>query len=443
MRRTVNHRVRDPAARAWVLLIVLTLGPACATTPSEPAAGARVPTVAPSAVPLPPPEIPPEVEAAWLELRAGARLEAPTASSPEGRTLAGFALLRQGDNAGARTAFEAALADRPELAVAAYGLGLTALAENRPQQAREQFEAALAADPQLARAAMQVRALRITEVQGALTRAEAAVRQGDLQGAADAYRAALTGAPDVAALYMRLAEVERTREDVAAAIAVLELGRRRAGDEPALLRRLGGLYRQEGELGRANEVYGRLAALSPEDERAQALAEEVRRSFEEASLPPEYRDLPDAPVITRQELAAILAIHLEEFMPGEGDEAVIVSDLMDQWAAPFVQRVVQWDVLDVYQNNAFWPEMEVRRSMLVEAAYRTLEAVGLAAEAPRAGVEDPPREHLLYVPVQVVVGLDIMQARPDGSFELLERVTGAEAIATTERLVAAIRRLQG
>ncbi len=103
--------------------------------------------------------------------------------------------------------------------------------------------------------------------------------------------------------------------------------------------------------------------------------------------------------------------------------------------------MVAWQVLDVYQNNAFWPDLEVTRSMLVEAVHRVAERFGMAADAPRPRLQEPPPEHLLYRPVQVVVGLGVMDAAADGAFDLLEPVTGQEAIRTAERLASAVRRL--
>jgi hypothetical protein len=83
--------------------------------------------------------------------------------------------------------------------------------------------------------------------------------------------------------------------------------------------------------------------------------------------------------------------------------------------------------------------MEVLRSMLVEAAYRVLELVGAAEGAPRPLLEDPPPEHVLYRQVQAVVGLGILQADANDGFDLLEPVSGAEAMRAVERLAAIAR----
>ena len=93
----------------------------------------------------------------------------------------------------------------------------------------------------------------------------------------------------------------------------------------------------------------------------------------------------------------------------------------------------------MYQNNEFYPRMEVLRSMLVEAAYRVLELVGAASGAPRPTLSDPPPEHLLYRPVQAIVGLGILELKANGDFDLLEPVSGAEAMRAIERLGAIVR----
>lgn len=428
-------------------LVVLTaLGAGCASTstrtaPSGPAADPALPA---TEIPSPPGDASPAVTAAWLEMIQGASPDPLAAdSTAAGRALAGYVALRAGDAAGALAAFEAAHTLDSELGVAAYGIGLVALQQGDQAVARQWFERALDVDPELVRAAVQLRILSLGTLSSGLRSAESAERADDPAGAAAAYRAAVVAAPDLAALYLRLAAAEAAAGDPAAAIRTLETGRRRAGDVPALLSRLGALYRDAERYADAYEVLRTLRTQRPDDEALAALTEDTRRRYEEASLPPEYLDLAARESISREELAAILAIALEGFEPASSSRGTIVSDVTGRWSTPFVQRMVAWGVLDVYQNNAFWPDLEVTRSMLVEAAYRSLEAMGAADAAPRVGIADPPPEHLLYRPVQAVVGLGIMEMGADGSFDLLAPVSGREAIDAAQRLASALRRVDG
>lgn len=429
--------------RAALLLLLPTLLAACASPAAPPVATA--PSAAPLAtgeIPAAPPGASPAIAEAWDELRSGGTLVPGGAdASPEGRALAGYAALRAGDLDGALAAFRSATEAAPGLAVAAYGMGLVASAQGRESVAEEWYRSALESDPGAVRAAIRLRILGLEGLTPGLQSAELAEASGDLDSAIAAYAEATEVAPGVAAIYLRLATLEERQGDTNAAIETLERGRRAAGDRPVLLQRLAQLYGGVERYGDAYDALRVLRRLQPDDPGIAAAADEARRLYEEASLPEEYRALGDQETITREELAAILAIALEGLAPAVDDRPIVVSDIEGRWSAPFVRRLVRWRVLDVYQNNAFWPDLQVTRSMLVEAAYRVVESMGLADEAPRPRIQEPPPEHLLYRPVQVVVGLGVLDAGGDGSFDLLEPVSGAEAIEAAERLASAIRRL--
>jgi tetratricopeptide (TPR) repeat protein len=387
-----------------------------------------------------------ELAAAWAALRIGDAVPLATALSPAdrasaiGQTYEGFRGLRSGDILAARNAFGAALGGASQLAAAQYGMGLTAELQGRYDLAADWFEAALRTDSGLTRAAVELNRLALASVSPNLRRAELAVQSGDVAAAEAAYREVVAQAPFLAGPYLRIAELHLMSGDTAAAIDVLEGARRTLGDQPAVLHELGELFMGEGRYAEAADAYQRIADQVPDDIDAANRARSARDAYEQAELPSEYRTLAAKDALTREELAAVLAIHL----PGlearaAGRPGVIVADAGDRWTTRYVLRTVQWGVLDVYQNNEFYPRMEVLRSMLVEASYRILELVGAADSAPRPALSDPPSEHVLYRQVQAIVGLHILDTGAHGGFDLLEPVSGAEALRAVERLAVIVR----
>jgi hypothetical protein len=405
-----------------------------------------MPGLAAERVPAAPAEASPEVASAWTTLRIGGAVPAATALSAVDRATAagqaydGYRALRGGDLTGAQNAFGAALGASPNMSVAQYGMGLTAELQGRADLAADWFETALRSDPGLTRAAVDLNRLALAQVSPTLRRAEQATSAGDIQAAEAAYREVIGEAPFLAGPYIRIAELHVAGGDASAAIAVLEGARRSLGDHQAVLLKLGDLFMSAGRYAEASDAYQRLADQLPQDAAVAARVREARDAYEQAALPSEYRMLAAKPSLTREELAAVLAINL----PGlealaNGGAGVIVADAGDRWSTPFVLRTVQWGILDVYQNNEFYPRMEVLRSMLVEAAYRVLELVGAAEAGPRPTLQDPPAEHVLYRQVQAVVGLEILQVGSNGRFDLLEPVSGAETMQAIERLAAIAR----
>lgn len=429
----------------WALLLATAAISGCATTATAPTATPQ-PGLAADRVPAVPAGASTELAAVWASLRVGGTVPGATALSPADRATAigqayeGFRGLRNGEIFVAQNAFGAALATSSQLATAQYGMGLTAELQGRSDLAADWFEAALRSDAGLTRAAVELNTLALASVSPSLRRAELAAEDGDIEAAEAAYREVIVQAPFLAGPYIRIAELYLARGDSTAAIEVLEGARRAIGDHPAVLRNLGELFQGDGRYAEAADAYQRLADQSPDDAEAVARAREARDAYEQAALPSEYRTLAAKATLTREELAAVIAISLpglEELASGR--PGVIVADAGDRWTTRFVLRTVQWGVLDVYQNNEFYPRMEVLRSMLVEASYRVLELVGAAEGAPRPALSDPPPEHVLYRQVQAVVGLHILELGANGRFDLLEPVSGADVMRAIERLGAIVR----
>jgi len=423
----------------WILLIAAAALTGCATTGTSPTTR-PAPGLAAERVPAVPAGASGDLAAAWASLRIGGTVPGPTTLSPAdrasavGQTYEGFRGLRTGDILAAQNAFGAALAGSAQLATAQYGMGLTAELQGRSDLAADWFEAALRSDAGLTRAAVELNRLALASVSPILRRAELAAQSGDVAAAV------VVQAPFLAGPYIRIAELHATSGDAAAAIEVLEGARRTLGDHPAVLRKLGELFMAQGRHAEAADAYQRLADQRPDDLDAAARAATAREAYEQATLPSEYRTLAAKATLTREELAAVLAIHLPSLEArASGRPGVFVADAGDRWTTRYVLRTVQWGVLDVYQNSEFYPRMEVLRSMLVEAAYRVLELVGAADSAPRPAISDPPPEHVLYRQVQAIVGLQILAPEGNGRFELLEPVTGAEAMRAVERLAAIVR----
>lgn len=422
------------------LMLITAVGCASLVDDGPEPAPAAAPALDPALVPPPPESAEPEVASSWEALRRGdTTAPVPGSQSAAARALGGWRALVTGDTEMAAREFGAAL-DIADLAAAAYGMGLVAERNGEPEVARRWYERAEQIDPGFTRASLQGRRIALENVAGLLLQAERAVAQGDLVAAAEAYRQVTERAPELPGSYLALSRLQRRQEDPEAAMRVLEEGLRRAGDRPALLESLADLYREAERYREAADVYARLAALVPDDPRVARLARETRREYELAALPPEYRRLVDKEVISRADLAALLAIELdflEDVVPRQ--DGVIIADGGDSWAAPHIRRVVEWGLLDVYQNGAFLPEMEVRRSMLVEAAYEVLDLLGIADRAPRPSIQDPPPAHVLYRPVQAVVGYDLLPTVEAGSVDLLGTVSGAEATEVAGRLARLAR----
>jgi hypothetical protein len=169
-----------------------------------------------------------------------------------------------------------------------------------------------------------------------------------------------------------------------------------------------------------------------------ALAAERAR---EAQLPPEFRGIPGEPQITRGDLAALIGVRLEPLLSTVPVRQVVVTDTSSHWAAPWITRVAATGVVEPFENHTFQPRSPVRRGDLATAVSRIVTVLGqrnaaLAARiSARPAIADMSPGHLSYPAVSIAVASGVMPL-VDGRFEVSRAVSGAEAVATIDRLRA-------
>jgi tetratricopeptide (TPR) repeat protein len=349
---------------------------------------------------------------AALALRRLAKLERRGAR-PAVSTAIGFARLRARRAEEALPAFESALAQRPGYLPALVGAGSAAAA-------RGDLDAALK--------------LQVSERH--LARAQAARDGGDADAAVREYEAVLDAAPELATVRLALAELLQQRGDAAGAESLLEADP--TGDRQLRLE-LGALLQRQGELDAAAEVYAALVARDPGDAAARARLAAAREALEAAALPEEYRRIPEAPRVTRADLAALLMVRVEALRrAAPAGEPQVAVDIGGCWARDQIVSALALELMELYPNHTFQPGAVVRRIDVARAAARALDRLGWPRAA-AAAPSDVPRSHLDYDAVQRALGSGLMTLSESGAFEPGRPVSGREAL----EVVDAIARLVG
>jgi len=345
--------------------------------------------------------------------------------------------LAQGAAVAARAGFQAALVADADFAPALYGLGFLAEAEGDRVAGLDFYERAIEADPTLSAPAIRLQVLRLEQAQGLLTEGERAEARRDDRAALRAYESALELGPDVLETYLRIAEIQRRTDRTTEAVATLTAARDRIGDLPVILEPLGRALQEAESYAEAYDVFRALEEVEPDDAEVQAMVAAARELYFTTSLPEPYRLLEEKQEITREDLAALLAIRLPSLgeRVDEPLSGVIIVDIDDSWAQEYVRQVVEWGVMQVFQNHAFGAELPVSRQMFAEVAYRVLDLLDAADDSPRARLSDVSREHFFYDQIRIVVGQEVLSTGPRDTFGLLDRVSGEEAIAAVQRLV--------
>ena len=247
---------------------------------------------------------------------------------------------------------------------------------NREADALAAFEAALAVDPSLTDLARRVEVLQVPRRSSRALRARAR-RRGPAGSTrrSQAYTAAIASSPDSAFLYRELAGVERQKgSNDARARALPQGGRRSIRPTPASLAQIGEMLEARGDFEGAAKAYSDVAGDRAERRPSQARLEAVRARAALARLPAEYRAIEQAPQITRARAGGARSASGSAplLQNGQRATAALITDVRNNWAAPWIMAVARAGVMEPFANHAFQPRTVVRRIDLAQAVARLL-----------------------------------------------------------------------
>ena len=388
----------------------------------------------------------------WALLQAGRPGEAAAAfaqvvrSTPAfypGHAARGDALLASREFDHAVESFDAALKVRPGYLPALAGKADALIAAGKGVAAIVALEALVAADPADTAAKTRLETLRLQVIEKLVADARAARQRNDLEQARALWTRALEASPDSADFLRELAQVERQMGQLDDALtharAVLLLDEHDA----APLALVGDIEASRNNLRPALEAFQRAVSRDPKPE-YRARITDLERRIELAALPEAYRAIATRAGITRGELAALLGVRLERLLaPARTEPIPLMTDVRGHWAQRWILDAARAGVMEVFPNHTFQPGTTVRRADLarvVSLVYARARGVdpsaaarwgGKAIEISDVAPGNPVREAADLAVTAGVMGLD-----PGGAFSATRVVSGAEATAALDRLVA-------
>ena len=351
----------------------------------------------------------------------------------------GYVELARNEPRVALTQFDQALTVRGDYLAALVGRGEALMALKRDGDAVVAFERALTINPNLNDIRRRVEVLKFQSLERDLAAARQAAQAGRSDEAVQLYRAAIAASPDSPFLYRELGVVETRRGDTAAALEHFRRAVELDPSDAASLGQIAVIAEVSGDLNEALRLYDDSLAIEANADLTRR-RDAVRERIELAKLPDQYRAIPEAPQITRADLAALIGVRLGPVLR-ESRDAVVVTDLRNHWAGAWINSVVRAGAMHEFENHTFRPGEPVDRADLAESVARLL-----AALAPQERIRqwraaaiqfaDVPTGHLAYQAASVAVASGVLDRAADESFQPSRRVTGAEAVQAIERLRA-------
>lgn len=437
-----------------LLLAILIAG--CAPRTAEPVAAPAAPRhpefMFPAAAEPLPPELLESNQAAWYTLQAGdirnaeRRYAALLQRAPDfypAYAGLGYVAMARNNMKAAVGRFAQALAVNSAYVPALAGKGQAHLALDERRQALASFNAALAVDPDLPTIRNAADVLRFQVLQEGVANARQAAEGGRLAEARAGYEAAIEASPESPFLYRELALVEHRERQLEAALRHAEQAIALDPSDPRNHVVLADVLEAMGDSEGAVNALTKAAAIEP-SEALERRIESLRANTTFESMPPEFRVIKDEPVITRAQLAALIGVRLDALVArAPRRNTGVITDIRGNWAFSWILPVTRAGFMEVYPNNTFQPGATVRRADLAFAASRVLgviaadrPALGAAWRSARPRFSDLPPGHLGYPAAAVAVGAGVIRPLDGQSFQLSRPVSGEEAIAAVDRLVA-------
>jgi len=391
-------------------------------------------------------------EEAWDYIREGRVEKAEKAllrlgtSSPLFYVGSGYVSFLKEDLQAAEENFKRAINEYPDLSLAHLGLAQIYQKTGQEDKTFDELREVLKIDPQHAWAKVQYQTLKDQKTKQAISEAREALSQGDVEKGKEAYLKALHYSPESSEVHLALAETYKKENKLASALVHLKAASASSPTDQSILENYAKTLAEAKQYERSLEIYERLLDLDKNNKKAKEQIESLKNNLGIYELPSRYNEIPVEQAVTREDVAALLAVKLKDIFPEPAPQPPIIIDISASWASKFILKVTSLGLMEVYSNHSFQPKKTVTRAELAETVFRVitdLEQRGhrfihqISPE--RIQILDVSTDHYYYQPISQVLSYQIMELYPDKTFKPDQTVSGPEAIKTITVLLALIR----
>ncbi len=366
--------------------------------------------------------------------------------SPLFYTGLGYISFLREDLATAEAYFQSALSEFPDFSPARTGLAQVYKKTGQEDKAFNELREALKINPDHPWAKTEYEALKTKKTEEAIEEARTALTQGDSEKAKEAFLKALHYAPGSAAVHLALADIYKKEKRLSNALVHLKAASASEPENIKLLENYASTLSEAGQYERSLETYERLLELDSTNKAVQEQVERLRDRLGIYELPSRYSEIALSNSVTREDLAALVAVKFKDILTEQVSQPPIIVDISASWASKFILKITGLGFLDVYSNHTFQPRKSVTRGEMADLVFRIikhLESHGhrfiRLIPVEKIQIADVTPEHLYYMPIIQVLSYQVMDLYPDKGFRPDLTLSGPEAIRIMDILLALVR----
>ncbi len=353
----------------------------------------------------------------------------------------GYCRLYEGEAEAAEAFFLKAAELNPDLTPARIGLATIYEEKNDENRLFVQLREILKREPENSWAKPKYEELQGRITNNLIKEAIGLLNQNKKEEAQQVLLKALFYSPESREAHWQLARLYRSEKKYDQAINHYQTLSQLAPNDRQILREYAEILLEHDDLSQSLDVYTKLKELAPGDKEVQKKIDYLKNQLGIITLPNLYNEIPKSQAITRQELAAILAVKFNKYLP-EPARPPIIIDIATSWAANFIVKVAAVPLMDTYENHTFEPNRVVTRAELAETFFRLInflkgKGFKLIPQIPpeKIQISDIPPENLYYLPAVQMVAYQLMELSSQKRFQPDRPVSGTEALRIADLLL--------
>ncbi len=392
------------------------------------------------------------IEEAWKDLRQGKGSKARKTlmrldeQSPFYYVGMGYAYFMMNDVPLAEDFFKAAQRYSPDMAIVHLGLGQIYHRTGRDDLAFAEFREIIKTNPDHIWARAQYQNIKNQKTQESLDTGNAALDAGNTESGKEAFLRALYYSPESFPAHLALADIFLREDNLENAIVHLESASKNDPENIAILQKFGDVLFSANENERSLDIYEKLIEKDSENPEYQQRIEILKNRLGIFELPSQYNAIISSEAISKEEVAALLAIKFKDVFEEAIKKPPIIIDIATSWADDYILKMTSLGLLDIYPNHTFRPKKIINRAEMAEILLRLVNHLSergfrFLQQIPPESIQisDVSVDNYYYQPIIQILSYDIMSLSVDKTFEPDLPVSGSDSIRLLDIILGQIR----
>lgn len=392
------------------------------------------------------------IEEAWRSLKQGNGIKARKSlmrldeQNPFYYVGMGYAYFMMNDVTLAEDFFKAALRYSPDMTIVHLGLGQIYQRTGRDDLAFAEFREIIKKDPDHIWVNVQYGNIKRQKTQEYLETGKSYLDAGNSESSKEAFLRALYYSPDSIQAHLALVDIFQQENNLENALVHLEAASLNDPENIDILNRYGDILFLANENKRSLEVYEKLLEEEPENQEYQQRVEILKNRLGIFELPSQYNAISTSEAISKEEMAALLAIKFKDVLEETKKEPPIIIDIATSWADDYILQMTSLGLLDIYPNHTFRPKKIITRAEMAEILLRVVDHLRdlgyrFLQQIPPESIQisDVSADNYYYQPIIQIVSYDIMSLSLDKTFKPDIPLSGQDSIRLLDIILGQIR----